>query len=125
MKYKILTADDSKMVRVIVGRTFGPFNCEILEAGSGSEALEVISRESPDLVILDITMPDMTGLEVLKTIRENQVTAGIPVIMLTAESANKTVAEADSLNVSGYIAKPFKPEQLLEQVKSILNLEPA
>ncbi|MCD8534423.1 MAG: response regulator [Verrucomicrobia bacterium] len=125
MKYKILTSDDSKMVRVIVARTFSPFNCEILEAGTGTEALEVVAKHSPDLIILDITMPDMTGLEVLKTLRANPVTASIPVVMLTAESANKTVEEADRLSVSGYIAKPFKPEQLLAQVKSIIDLQPA
>ena len=125
MRYKILTSDDSKMVRVIVGRTFGKFNCEVLEASCGSEAIEAIKTQKPDLVLLDITMPDMTGLDVLRTIRGIPETKDTQVIMLTAESGNKTVEEADSLGVKGYIAKPFKDVQLIAQVEKVLELEPA
>ncbi len=121
---KILTIDGSKMVRMIVAKTFEPFNCEIVNAADGAEGLEVATREIPDLIFLDITMPIMNGLETLAAIRQKAEIATIPVIMLTAESDGERLGMADKLRVSGYISKPFKGEQLIEITGKLIKLEP-
>ncbi len=123
MSNKILTVDDSKMVRMIVTRTFQPFECEIFEASNGADGLAMAASILPDLIFLDITMGDMNGLEVLEKLRQTEALQATPVIMLTAESGNKSIERADQLHVAGYVAKPFKGEQLLAQANQILNLQ--
>ena len=124
MSYKILTVDDSKMVRMIVTKAFLPYACEIFEAGNGTDGLASAVIVQPDLIFLDITMADMNGLVVLEKIREIEALQATPVIMLTAESGNNSIERADKLKVAGYIAKPFKGEQLLALAGQILNLQP-
>lgn len=124
MSTKILTVDDSKMVRMIVSNTFQPFDCQIVTAADGAEGVEVALRERPDLIFLDITMPVLNGLETLEKIRKTPEIAHIPVVMLTAESDGQRLGTADQLKVSGYIAKPFKGEQLIELTQKIVPLNP-
>jgi CheY-like chemotaxis protein len=124
MSYKILTVDDSKMVRMIVARFFLPYGCEIFEAANGTDALAAAAAILPDLIFLDITMADMDGLAVLEKLRQVESLQATPVIMLTAESGNNSVDRADQLKVVGYVAKPFKGEQLLSLVSRILDLQP-
>ena|ERR1700677_856797 len=123
MTRKILTVDDSRMVRLMVAKTFQPYGCDVYEASSGTEGLSIAAAVIPDLIFLDITMPDMNGLVVLENLRQVPELAGIPVIMLTAESGNKSIERADSLNAVGYVAKPFKYEHLLNVAGPLLNLE--
>jgi CheY-like chemotaxis protein len=122
MSKKILTVDDSKMVRMIVTSTFQPFDCVVVGAADGAEGVEVALREKPDVIFLDITMPVLNGIETLAKIRETPEIASIPVVMLTAESDGQRLGMADQLKVSGYIAKPFKGEQLIELTKGIIPL---
>jgi two-component system cell cycle response regulator len=122
MSKKILTVDDSKMVRMIVTSTFQPFDCVVVGAADGAEGVEVALREKPDIIFLDITMPVLNGIETLTKIRETPEIATVPVVMLTAESDGQRLGMADQLKVSGYIAKPFKGEQLIELTKSIIPL---
>ena len=121
MAHTILTVDDSKMVRMIVAKTFQPFDCQIHEAASGGEGISKAQEVSPDLIFLDITMGDMTGFEALEQMRKTSLLSSTPVIMLTAESGNKSIERADQLKVAGYISKPFKAEQLVEQAQSALK----
>ena len=125
MSYKILTVDDSKMVRFIIAKAFQPYGCEVYEAGNGADALATAEALLPDLIFLDITMADMSGLVVLEKLRQIESLQITPVIMLTAESGNNSIERAARLNVSGYISKPFKGEQLLNLAGQILNLQPA
>ena len=124
MSTKILTVDDSKMVRMIVANTFKPYDCEVLGAGDGGEGVEVAIKEQPHLIFLDITMPVLDGLQTLQKIRATPEIAGIPVVMLTAKSDGQRLSAADALKVSGYIPKPFKPEQLIELTAKIVPLNP-
>lgn len=124
MSAKILTVDDSRMVRMVVAKAFAPFGCEISEAGNGADALAAATTNPPDLIFLDITMGDMNGLVVLETLRGMPEFANTPVIMLTAESGKTTLERADKLKVAGYIAKPFKGEQLIELARRFISLEP-
>jgi two-component system cell cycle response regulator len=109
---------------MIVSNTFKPYDCEILGACDGGEGVEVAIKEQPHLIFLDITMPVLDGLQTLQKIRATPEIAGIPVVMLTAESDGQRLAAADALKVSGYIAKPFKPEQLIELTAKIVPLNP-
>jgi DNA-binding response OmpR family regulator len=124
MAYKILTVDDSKTIRMIVKKAFKPFNCELFEGENGVEGLAIAAKEMPDLIILDITMPVMTGIEMLGKLKAENDLKEIPVIMLTAESGKENVMQIVKMGVKDYIVKPFKGEQLIERAKNILKLRP-
>ena len=124
MAYKILTVDDSKTIRMIVKKAFKPYNCELFEGENGVEGLAIAAKEMPDLIILDITMPVMTGIEMLGKLKAESDLKEIPVIMLTAESGKENVMQIVKMGVKDYIVKPFKGEQLIERAKNILKLRP-
>ncbi|MCE9609352.1 MAG: response regulator [Chthoniobacter sp.] len=122
MPAKILSVDDSKTIRMIVKRTFAPYEATILEAGNGEEGLATAAAEKPDLIILDITMPVMDGVTMLGKLKEDPELKGIPVVMLTAESGRENVAFIAKLGVRDYLVKPFKDEQLIEKVVRVVPL---
>jgi two-component system chemotaxis response regulator CheY len=124
MSSKILTVDDSKMVRLIVAKTFQPYGCDVYEAGNGTDGLTTAEAIVPDLIFLDITMADMSGLVVLEKLRQIAALKQTPVIMLTAESGTHSIERADRNKVVGYVAKPFKGEQLLALAGKFLPLQP-
>lgn len=124
MAYKILTVDDSKTIRMIVKKAFKPYNCELFEGENGVEGLAIAAKEMPDLIILDITMPVMTGIEMLGKLKAENDLKDIPVIMLTAESGKENVMQIVKMGVKDYIVKPFKGEQLIERAKNIIKLRP-
>jgi DNA-binding response OmpR family regulator len=124
MAYKILTVDDSKTIRMIVKKAFKTYNCELYEGENGVEGLAIAAKEMPDLIILDITMPVMTGIEMLGKLKAENDLKDIPVIMLTAESGKENVMQIVKMGVKDYIVKPFKGEQLIERAKNILKLRP-
>jgi DNA-binding response OmpR family regulator len=124
MAYKILTVDDSKTIRMIVKKAFKPYNCELFEGENGVEGLAIAAKELPDLIILDITMPVMTGIEMLGKLKAESDLKDIPVIMLTAESGKENVMQIVKMGVKDYIVKPFKGEQLIERAKNVLKLRP-
>jgi DNA-binding response OmpR family regulator len=88
------------------------------------EGLAIAAKEMPDLIILDITMPVMTGIEMLGKLKAESDLKDIPVIMLTAESGKENVMQIVKMGVKDYIVKPFKGEQLIERAKNILKLRP-
>ena len=124
MKPKILTVDDSKTIRLIVGKAFKPFDCDVFEASNGVEGLAVASRESPDLIILDLTMPIMDGVEMLSRLKSDPELKSIPVVMLTAEAGRENVLRIARMGVRDYLVKPFREDALLERVGRIIDLKP-
>ena len=124
MRYKVLTVDDSKTVRIIVRKAFKPFDCEILEAANGVEGLAMASKERPDIILLDITMPVMDGVEMLTKIKSDPELKGIPIIMLTAEGGRDNVLKIAKIGVRDYIVKPFKEDLLIEKVGRVIDLKP-
>ncbi len=124
MALKILTVDDSKTIRTIVKKAFAPYDCVMFEAENGVEGLAVAMKEKPNLVVLDITMPVMNGIEMLAKMKADPQLKGIPVIMLTAESGKENVLQIVKMGVKDYIVKPFKGEQLLQRAEKIVKLEP-
>lgn len=121
-KKKILTADDSLMIRKIIRDSFYSYDCEVIEARDGVEALETIRREQPDLVILDVTMPGMSGVDVLENLNGDYQSNRPEVVMLTSETSIRTLNAADDMNVAAFIPKPFKPDKLINRVVEIMHL---
>jgi two-component system cell cycle response regulator len=124
MRHKILTVDDSRTVRLILKKTFKPFDCEIFEATNGVEGLAVAAKVQPALILLDVTMPVMDGVEMLTLLKANPQLKNIPVVMLTAEGGRDKVLDIAKLGVRGYIVKPFKDEAIIEKVGRIIELKP-
>jgi two-component system cell cycle response regulator len=124
MSIKILTVDDSKTIRLIVTKAFKGYDCQILEAANGVVGLATASREKPDIILLDYTMPVMDGFEVLARLRSDPDLKATPVIMLTAEAGRETVVKIAKLGVRDYLIKPFKEELLIERVGRVLTLKP-
>ena len=124
MGLKILTVDDSRTIRLIVNKAFKSFDCEVLEAQNGVEGLAVASKEKPDIIILDITMPIMDGYETLTKLKSDPELKGIPVIMLTAEAGKDNVLRIAKLGVRDYLIKPFKEELVVDRVGRVIDLKP-
>lgn len=124
MGRKILTVDDSKTIRMIVAKAFKAFDCEILEGSNGVEGLAVATREKPDVIILDFTMPIMDGFEMLSKLKADSDLKSIPVIMLTAEAGREQVLKIAKLGVRDYLIKPFKEDVIIERVSRVIELKP-
>jgi len=120
---KTLIVDDSSVMRKIVARALqqgGVAIAQVMEAGNGSEALEILRREKVDLVLSDINMPVMDGLEFVRQLRGVENAQGIPVVMITTEGSESHVMEAISCGARGYIRKPFTPDQMKQHVLPLL-----
>ncbi|MCJ8501955.1 response regulator [Desulfatitalea alkaliphila] len=120
MTYKILTVDDSRTIRTIVKNAFKSYECELFEAENGRDGLALAAEVRPDLIILDITMPVMTGIEMLGKMMADDTLKETAVIMLTAESGRDNVMNIVKMGVKDYMVKPFKGEQLIERVQLVL-----
>ncbi|HEU5397042.1 MAG TPA: response regulator [Verrucomicrobiae bacterium] len=123
MSHKILSVDDSRTIRLIVGRALRPYDCVLCEAANGEEGLAAAGREKPDLILLDVTMPVMDGVTMLAKLKDDPDLKAIPVIMLTAESGRDNVLHIARLGVRDYLVKPFKEEQLVEKVARTIPLQ--
>ena len=124
MRYKILSVDDSKTVRIIIKKAFKNYDCEILEAANGVEGLAIANKEPPDVILLDITMPVMDGVEMLTKLKSDPALKTIPVVMLTAEGGKDNVLKIAKIGVRDYIVKPFKEDLLVQKVGRIIDLKP-
>src|SRR5258708_26929204 len=119
-----LIVDDSSVMRKIVERSLrqaGVELSEVMEAGNGVEALAAIQKKRPDLILSDINMPTMNGLEFVKQLQAVSGIQGVPVVMITNEASHAHVVEALSYGAKGYIRKPFTPEQVKEHVLPLVN----
>ncbi len=124
MTPKILSVDDSKMIHMVIGKAFKTYDVQLFYATNGVEGLAVATRENPDLIILDVTMPVMDGVETLAKLKADPLLKDIPVIMLTAEAGRENVVKIARLGVRDYIIKPFKEEGLVEKAARIIDLQP-
>jgi two-component system, chemotaxis family, chemotaxis protein CheY len=120
---RALIVDDSSVMRKIVERSLRQAGIElkqVLEAGNGAEALTVLQENPVDLILCDINMPVMDGLEFVKQLPAVGNAKGVPVVMITTEGSEAHVVQALSLGARGYIRKPFTAEQVKEQVLPVL-----
>jgi two-component system chemotaxis response regulator CheY len=118
-----LIVDDSAVMRKIVERSLRQAGLEELvvhEAGNGQEGLKVLEAHAVDLILSDINMPSMDGLEFVRQIAARNLAPGVPVVMITTESSEDHVKEAIAAGARGYIRKPFTPDQVKQRVLSLL-----
>ena len=116
---KLLIVDDESDIREFARNFFKKRKLEVFVASGGLQALEIIAKENPDLVLLDVRMEEMTGIEVLRELRKINPTT--KVIMVSGVEEEETVKEANALGVIGYIHKPFILEELEKIVLAQLN----
>jgi len=119
--FTILVVDDSAAMRSLLVSTLeslGPVT--ILQAPNGFEALRILPRQEINLLLTDINMPDINGLELLNFVRSNPLYKELPVVIISTESSRKDIDKGLSLGASEYLVKPFLPEQLLEIVRRFL-----
>lgn len=119
MPVRVLIIDDSSVMRKIVERSLrqaGIDLTQVIEAGNGAEALTALQENQVDLILCDINMPVMDGLEFIKQLSGVVNAKGVPVIMITTEGSEAHVVQALSCGARGYIRKPFTPEQVKTQV---------
>jgi two-component system chemotaxis response regulator CheY len=122
-KLRVLIVDDSSVMRKIVERSLRQAGLEleeVKEAGNGAEGLAEVQNGAFDLILSDINMPAMDGLEFLRGLASVPSAKGVPVVMITTEGSEARVVEALSVGARGYIRKPFTPEQVKERVTPLL-----
>ncbi|MBW2185691.1 MAG: response regulator [Deltaproteobacteria bacterium] len=123
MGKRVLVIDDSSTMRKIVSRSLRQAGLdfdEILEAGDGQEALNLLENENVDLILSDINMPNMDGIEFLRQKREIDGIKNIPVVMITTEGGADIIGEAKELGAAGSIKKPFTPDKINEVISGIM-----
>jgi two-component system chemotaxis response regulator CheY len=123
MPIRALIIDDSSVMRKIVERSLrqaGIDLTQVLEAGNGAEAIAVLQENQVDLILCDVNMPVMDGLEFIKQLPGVENAKDVPVVMITTEGSEHHVVQALSSGARGYIRKPFTPEQIREQVVPVL-----
>ena len=124
MHSTILTVDDSKGLRLMVEKALSAFACDVTEASNGYNAFFAIERARPDLILLDVSMPVMDGIETLTRLKAAPELSSIPVIMLTSPADHAVMGQLTALGTSGTLMKPFNEAALLEKIRSVLNLKP-
>jgi excisionase family DNA binding protein len=116
----VLIVDDDPRLREFVRVNLEAEGYEVREAGSAKEGLEALDQDSPDLVLLDVMMPQVDGWEMLQKLQERHGVGAIPVIMFSGKVDEQAAAEAASRGAQGFIGKPFDPRALIESTKQLL-----
>lgn len=122
MAHRILVVDDSWTVRHLLARVLGDAGYEVELALDGIDAWNRIQESPPSLVVLDVNMPRMNGIELVEMIHESEY-AGVPIMMLTTEGQPELIRKAKRLGVSGWMTKPFKAEHMVATAKRVLTAE--
>ena len=126
MAFNVLIVDDSSSMRAIIKKIIkvSGFNVgEFLAAADGKEALKVLKDEWVDVVLTDINMPNMNGMELIDEMKKDELIRSIPVVMVTTEGSEKKMQEAMDLGASGYVKKPFLPEDIKRTLSGIMGEE--
>ncbi len=119
---RILIVDDFAAMRGIIRNILNQLQLDnIVEASDGAAAWEILKKDEIDFIISDWNMPGMTGIELLRKVRNNEKYSDIPFLMVTAEAQQKNILEAAQAKVSEYIIKPFKAETLTQKIKKIFG----
>jgi DNA-binding response OmpR family regulator len=117
---KILLVDDEKAIRLALTECLKTAGFETLEASEGGKALKIARNQRPALIILDVMMPDVSGLEVCRTLKKDPGTRGIKIIMLSARGQEKEKEEGLQAGADRYITKPFSYEELMREIEELL-----
>ncbi len=120
----VLVVDDEECIRDLVRSVLQNRDCRVLEAPDGYTALDCVHHELPDLILCDCRMPGLSGAQVLRQLRSDSRTAAIPFILMSGVRDEETELAGRFLNAQGYLLKPFRPVQLLEELRRILSPPP-
>jgi len=120
-KEKILIVDDEQDILELLNYNLGREGYKVVSAETGEQAYDLANTKSPDLIILDLMLPGIDGLEVCKLLKKNPQTETIPIIMLTAKGEEADIVTGLELGAADYVTKPFSPRVLLARVRSILR----
>ncbi|HWP57433.1 MAG TPA: response regulator [Candidatus Acidoferrales bacterium] len=118
---RILIVEDEPDIRKLVHYNLSQEHFKVFEADEGEKALKMIQRDRPDLVILDLLLPGLPGLELCKILRERPETANLPILMLTAKAGEADRVVGLEMGADDYLTKPFSPRELVARVKAILR----
>jgi two-component system chemotaxis response regulator CheY len=121
MAKNILIVDDSASMRQMISFTLKDAGYDVIVAGNGKEALTKLDGTKVEMVLTDLNMPEMNGIELIKQLRVKPGYKFIPIVMLTTESQESKKQEGKQAGASGWIVKPFKPDQLLDTVKKFVK----
>jgi two-component system alkaline phosphatase synthesis response regulator PhoP len=119
-KKRILAVEDDESILELIAYNLEKENFTVIRAESGEEALQCVAKEPPDLVMLDLMLPEIDGLEVCKTLKAGQY-SNIPVIMVTAKGEESDIVLGLELGADDYVTKPFKPKELIARVRAVLR----
>jgi DNA-binding response OmpR family regulator len=118
---KILVAEDERDIRELIGFTLRFAGFDVFLAKNGEEAVEQAPQLRPDLIMLDVRMPKMTGYEACRALKSNPETSSIPVVILSAKGQDGEIQEGIESGADHYIVKPFAPDELTSRVREILR----
>jgi len=116
LRKRVLVVDDEPAILRIVRASLRVFGFDVITSGSGEEALKIVESEKPDIMLLDVLMPGMDGLQTLRKLRS---TSNMPVIVFSARNSSRD--EALRLGANDFIAKPFSPEQMAKRISAVLG----
>ncbi|MHC4975294.1 MAG: response regulator [Planctomycetota bacterium] len=120
-QHTILVIDDEPHITHVVALKLSNAGYDVLTAGDGEEGLDIARERTPDLIITDLQMPYLTGVELCHKLQEHHTTASIPVLVLTARGYSLAPEDIEGTTIRGMISKPFSPREILEQVQEALN----
>ena len=126
MSFNILVVDDSSSMRAVIKKVIFLSGFKVdrcFEAGNGREALAVLANDWVDVIISDINMPEVNGLELLNKLRQDILYKEIPVVIVTTEGSNERMEEVFNLGAKGFIKKPFLPEELRRVLYQVIGVE--
>lgn len=121
MKKKILIVDDEKDIRSLIEKILGNISYEVSQAKDGQEMFNLLEKNKPDLILLDVMMPGVNGYEICHLLKRNPDTASIPVVLLTVLSGPQDASKGMAMGAAAYLTKPFDPDDLGQEIEHILN----
>ena len=116
-----MTVDDSASIRMMVSFTLGELGVEIIEAVNGNDALAKLEKTPVDMLITDVNMPGLDGISLVRKVRENPSYRFIPIIILTTEYQAERKLQGKAAGATGWIVKPFRPEDLISVVRKVMG----
>jgi two-component system chemotaxis response regulator CheY len=117
----VLVVDDSRATRAYVrGALKAFFHCDVTEAGSGFEALRALPRAPFELVVTDVNMPDINGIELVRFIRQSEKHADVPILIISTQSSERDQSRVMAMGANAFLSKPFEPEAFVEVVRQLV-----
>ncbi|HZR21466.1 MAG TPA: response regulator [Verrucomicrobiae bacterium] len=123
MAHKILVVDDDPIMHHVLKHYLERNGFEMLSASNGRGAIELAHAQQPQLIVLDVRMPDMSGLAALRQLKESEATKSIPVVVVTVNADRTTQMESDISGAAAFLAKPFRPDELLAILRKLIRPE--